>query len=128
MPREIVHGSAPGDPDIEVVWTADKSVQIGVIPAEIILMFEHGSAGAAVLGQMAAAAYEWATANIPVSLEDGVPGVPDRSRFELLVGEKMLEELTEHRGLYSSNLDRQQCNDLIRDLRRARNAVHGRDE
>lgn len=113
MPRERV-ASEPDGSEIEVLWTPDRDVQIGIIQPSWQRMFlvdDRTSDERARIGEIAGAAV-----------------LDNPSDASKAVGDAIFEALTDYRGMYSPSLSRYECNQLIQQMRRARNAVHGRDE
>lgn len=121
MPKETIHTSRhPGDHnfDVKVGWTRELDVQVGVSEVDERSMWW-------VYGEQ----YKDTIGKEVFDIVTDYPGIAYKKYDE--IGTRVLNMLDTTCGSLDSlwaTMDRKQINDLIRVLRRARDAAFGRDE
>lgn len=127
MPKEMIGTPTPNEPfELRVGWQRDMDVQVGV---------EHGG-GRSMFWQLLEP-YKSSIGREMVALVDDAK-IPSEGWTEAdyeeayaKLAEGLLNVLDTQTGAYQgiwAQLDRKGCNDLIRVVRRARDAAFGQDE
>ncbi len=133
MPKEIIHASTPTATtfNVAVGWANDRDVQVGITSTDgrSLLTILYGSDDQLLaLGLAMRALVQHADAT---SASNSELGRSLLDQMEAEIGTGVGEEWVPFGAAYNStwaDLDRQQCNRLIRTLRKARDAAYGQDE
>lgn len=130
MPKERINSSTPNSNELEVIvgWSPDRDVQVGVeFPSTTVATALYGNAeNVTRIGTALSEALifgGW----IPPKLKEF--DSPDENYPEYWIGTKIINLLDDdaYKGLWSL-LSREDCNRLIKVVRRARDQAYGRDE
>jgi hypothetical protein len=137
MPKEIIKSSdefGGPPPEVHVIWGHDTFVNVATTPGEGIPFWWQVLASAesdeqtekrlGVLGELVREVVDQ-----HAKIDHGNVGRPESPAAE--VGRDLLNALDVKYGPMDGmhvSLDRRRINDLIRQLRRARNAAYGQDE
>ncbi len=142
MPREKIHDRTQSQPfDIHVGWSKDQDMQVGIevtepltdrSPATLLQVLYGGRIERAAVAAKVMQTLIDANVMTPV-LDRKVMGGEDLVDVGLHIIEAVDEALDEvagkgHTGIWWTPPSRRHINDLIRLLRRARDAAFGRDE
>lgn len=131
MPRETITTPTPADDfEVKVGWARDMDMQIGVEQAQGKSLFWQ-LLGSEVLLPEIGMATRWAVSGSSLSLEEYSANEANTEGDNVNIARRLLNAMDTSAPWYQgvwANLDRKGCNDLIRILRRARDAAFGRDE